>query len=331
MGRKAVITGVGHYAPERVLNNAELAKMVDTNDEWITTRTGIKERRILGDGKGSSYMASRACKNLFKEFDVDPLEIDLIIAATVTPDTLFPSTACRIQEDIGAKQAWGFDLNGACSGFLYALATGAQFIENGAHKKVLVVGADKMSSIVDYEDRTTCVLFGDAAGVVLLEPAQDGEKNGLLDYILRSDGSGKDHLHMMGGGSLHPASHETIDKKLHNIYQDGKTVYKFAVKNMADVSAEVVERNHLTGKDIKFFIPHQANLRIIDAAARRMGLDESQVVVNIDRYGNTTAATIPLALSEIYHDDKLRKGDFIVMAAFGAGFTWGSLLMRWAF
>ncbi|RMI19924.1 MAG: ketoacyl-ACP synthase III [Calditrichaeota bacterium] len=329
MGRRAIITGVGHYAPPKVLSNKDLERMVDTSDEWIMTRTGIRERRILEDGKGSSYMGIQAAKMILKERGISPEEIELIIVATVTPDTMFPSTACRIQDALGAKNAWGFDLNGACTGFVFALFTGAQFIESGQYSKVLVIGTDKMSAITDYTDRTTCVLFGDAAGAVLLEPAEE-DGYGILDAILHCDGSGAPYLHMMGGGSLHPASHETVDKKMHYIYQEGRTVFKFAVTNMAEVSAQIVERNRLKGEDIRFFIPHQANLRIIDAAAKRMGLHEDQVVVNIDRYGNTTAATIPLALSEVYHDNKLRKGDYIVMAAFGAGFTWGSLLLRWA-
>lgn len=328
MERRAVITGVGHYVPEKILSNKELEKLVETNDEWIVSRTGIKERRILEGERGSSFLGYHAARMILKEKNISPDEIDLIICATVTPDTFFPSNACRIQDELGASNAWGMDLNGACTGFVYALATGARFIESGAHKKVLVIGADKMSSIVDYTDRTTCILFGDAAGAVLLEPSEDAEY-GVLDSILRSDGSGRTHLHMMGGGSLHPASHQTVDDKLHYIYQDGRTVYKFAVTKMADVSAEILERNNLTGEDVTFFIPHQANLRIIDAAARRMKLDESQVVINIHKYGNTTAATIPLALSEVYHDNRIKKGDHIVMAAFGAGFTWGSLLLRW--
>lgn len=330
MGRKAVITGVGHYVPPKVLSNQDLARMVDTNDEWIVSRTGIKERRILEGKKGSSFMGTQAIKMILDERQMSAEEIDLIVCATVTPDTFFPSNACRIQEVIGAWNAWGFDLNGACTGFVYALATGAQFIENGRHNKVIVIGADKMSAIVDYTDRTTCVLFGDAAGAVLLEPSEtDDDEVGIIDYILKSDGSGGEHLHMMGGGSLHPATYETVDNKMHYIFQDGPTVFKFAVTKMADVSAEILEKQNLKGKDIKYFIPHQANLRIVDAAAKRMGLEESQVVINIQNYGNTTAATIPLALSEIYHQNKLQKGDNIVMAAFGAGFTWGSLLLRW--
>ncbi len=330
MERKAVITGIGHYVPPKILTNQDLAKMVDTSDEWIVSRTGIRERHILEGKKGTSFMGIQAAKMILKERNIHPEEIDLIITATVTPDTFFPSTACRIQEGIEAWNAWGFDLNGACTGFVYALATGAQFIRSGAHHKVLVIGADKMSAIVDYTDRTTCVLFGDAAGAVLLEAVETDEQIGVVDAILRSDGSGGEHLHMMGGGSLHPATYETLDKKMHYIFQDGPTVFKFAVTKMADISAEILQKHHLSGKEIKYFIPHQANLRIIDAAAKRMGLEDSQVVVNIQNYGNTTAATIPLALSEIYHQNKLKKGDYVVIAAFGAGFTWGSALLRWA-
>lgn len=330
MERKAVITGIGHYVPPKILTNQDLAKMVDTSDEWIVSRTGIRERHILEGKKGTSFMGIQAAKMVLEERKIHPEEIDLIITATVTPDTFFPSTACRIQEGIEAWNAWGFDLNGACTGFVYALATGAQFIRSGAHNKVLVIGADKMSAIVDYTDRTTCVLFGDAAGAVLLEGVETDENIGVIDAILRSDGSGGEHLYMMGGGSLHPATYETLEKKMHYIFQDGPTVFKFAVTKMADISAEILQKHHLTGKEIKYFIPHQANLRIIDAAAKRMGLDDSQVVVNIQNYGNTTAATIPLALSEIYYQNKLKKGDYVVVAAFGAGFTWGSALLRWA-
>lgn len=329
MGRKAIITGVGHYVPPKVLTNKDLEKIVETNDEWIVSRTGIRERRILEGELGSSYLGLKATEMLYENRSDSMADIDLIIFATVTPDTLFPSSSCRLQEQIGADKAWGIDLNGACSGFLYGLTTGAQFIESGMHKKVLVVGADKMSSILDYEDRATCILFGDGAGAVLLEPSDD-ETLGVQDSILRSDGSGKDYLYMMGGGSMHPATHETVDKKMHYIYQDGRTVYKFAVSRMADVSAEILEKNNMTGEDVDFFIPHQANKRIIDAAAKRMGLREDQVVINIDKYGNTTAGTIPIAMSEIYRDNKLKKGDNLVLAAFGAGFTWGSILLRWA-
>ena len=329
MGRRAIITGVGHYAPQKVLSNRDLEKMVDTNDEWIVSRTGIRERRILEGDLATSFMGYNAAKMILDEKNMSADEIDAIFVATVTPDTMFPNTACRIQEMLGASNAWGLDFNGACTGFIYTLTTAAQYIETGKYKKILVIGADKMSSIVDYTDRTTCILFGDAAGAVLLEPGEEKDM-GILDAILRSDGSGGEYLHMLAGGSLHPASHETVDKKMHTLYQDGQKVFKFAVRQMADVSAEILEKNGLSGKDVKFFIPHQANLRIIDAAARRMKLEKAQVVINIDRYGNTTAATIPLALSEIYHDGKLQKGDNVVIAAFGAGFTWGSLLFRWS-
>ncbi len=329
MGRRAIITGVGHYAPPKILSNHDLEKMVDTTDEWIVSRTGIRERRILEDDLATSFMGYNAAKMILDEKNMSAEEIDAIFVATVTPDMMFPNTACRIQEMLGASNAWGLDFNGACTGFIYTLATAAQYIETGKYKKILVIGADKMSSIVDYTDRTTCILFGDAAGAVLLEPGEEKEM-GILDAILRSDGAGGEYLHMLAGGSLHPASRETVDKKMHTLYQDGQKVFKFAVKQMADVSAEILEKNNLSGKDVKFFIPHQANLRIIDAAARRMKLEKEQVVVNIDRYGNTTAATIPLALSEIYHKGKLQKGDNLVIAAFGAGFTWGSLLFRWA-
>lgn len=325
----AMITSVGHFVPERVLTNQDLEKMVDTSDEWIRTRTGIRERRILENGKASAFMGAEAAKKVLERRNLSPEEIDLIIVATVTPDMFFPSTAALIQHQIGAKNAWGFDLNGACTGFVYALATGASFIESGRYQKVLVIGSDKMSAITDYTDRNTCVLFGDAAGAVLLEPTEE-EGYGILDFLLRTDGSGGEYLYMPAGGSLRPASHETVEKRMHYIRQDGKTVFKFAVTGMADISAQIVEKNGLKGEDLKFFIPHQANLRIIDAAAKRLNLTEEQVVINIDRYGNTTAATIPLALSEIYEQGKLERGDYIVMAAFGAGFTWGSLLLRWA-
>ena len=329
MGRNAAITGVGHYVPEKVLTNHDLEKMVDTSDEWITSRTGIKERRILEDGKGSSYMGSKAVEMILKERHVSSEEIDMIIVATITPDMVFPNTACLIQEKIGAKNAWAMDVNGACTGYVYALATASQFVQSGKYKKVLVVGADKMSSITDYTDRNTCVLFGDAAGAVLLEPTDD-EQSGILDFILKSNGGGKDHLYMQGGGSLNPATHETVDKRMHYLYQDGRNVFKFAVVGMADIAEEILIKNNLEGKDIRYFIPHQANLRIIDAAAKRLKLDPSQVVINIDKYGNTTAATIPLGLSEIYHNDSLKSGDYVLMSAFGAGFTWGSVLLRWS-
>ncbi len=329
MGRKAIITAIGHYVPPNVLTNKDLEKMVDTSDEWITTRTGIKERHILDKDKGTSFMAARAAEMALQERGITPNEVDMILVATVTPDMMFPNTACLVQDAIGAKNAWGVDLNGACTGFVYALATGAQFVETGRYQKVLVIGADKMSSIVDYTDRNNCVLFGDAAAAVLLEPSESGEE-GILDFILKSDGSGGKYLYMPGGGSLHPASHETVEKRMHYIRQEGRTVFKFAVTGMAEVTEAILQKNHLTGKDIKYFVPHQANLRIIDATGKRLGLAEEQVLVNIDKYGNTTAATIPLGLSELYHEGKLKKGDLVLMAAFGAGFTWGSLLLRWA-
>ncbi len=324
---RAIITAVGHYVPEKVLSNADLEKMVNTTDEWIRTRTGITERRILEHG-ATSDMAVLAAQQVLKNRGIGADEIDLIVVATVTPDMFFPSTACLVQDKLGAKKAWGFDLSGACSGFLYALITGAQFIENGACKKVLVIGADKMSAITDYTDRNNCILFGDAGAAVLLEPSTNMSV-GILDSILRCDGSGGKYLHMKGGGSLNPPSHETVDNRWHYIYQDGKSVFKVAVMGMADVSAEILERNSLTGHDVDWFAPHQANLRIIDAAANRMGLEKSKVMINIGKYGNTTAATVPLALSEWWHAGKLKKGNTVVIATFGAGYTWGSALVKW--
>ncbi len=326
---RAIISGVGHYVPDRILSNSELEKIVDTNDEWITTRTGIKERRILDKDKGTSYMAIKAAQVVLEETHTSPEELDLILLATVTPDMPVPSAASFIQRNLGASNSWGFDINGGCTGFMCALTTGCQFIESGRHKKVLVIGADKMSAITNYEDRTTCVLFGDAAGAVLLEPYEKND-SGIEDFIMHLDGSGAESLKIAGGGSLYPASRETVDQKMHYIWQDGKTVFKHAVIGMADVCVKIIERNNLTDNDIRFFIPHQANYRIIDAAAKKMGLDSDRVVININKYGNTTAATIPLAMSEIYRANKLRKGDWVVLAAFGAGFTWGSVLLRWA-
>jgi 3-oxoacyl-[acyl-carrier-protein] synthase-3 len=326
---RAIITGVGHYVPDRILTNSDLEKMVDTNDEWITTRTGIKERRILDKEKGTSYMAIKAAEAVLKETQTSPDELDLILLATVTPDLPVPAAASFIQRDLGASNCWGFDINGGCTGFICALTTGSQFIESGRHKKVLVIGADKMSAITNYEDRTTCVLFGDAAGAVLLESTEE-DGLGIEDFILHLDGSGAESLKIEAGGSLYPASRETVDQKLHYIWQDGKTIFKHAVTGMADVSVKIMERNKLTEKDIKFFIPHQANYRIIDAAAKKMGLDSDRFIININKYGNTTAATIPLAMSETYQNKKLKRGDWVVLAAFGAGFTWGSVLLRWA-
>jgi 3-oxoacyl-[acyl-carrier-protein] synthase-3 len=323
----AAITAVGGYAPETKLTNADLEKMVDTNDEWIKSRTGISERRILKEpGKATSDMAVPAILEILAKRNLAATDIDCIICATVTPDMVFPATANIISDKVGATNAWGFDLGAACSGFLYALTTGASLIESGRYKKVIVVGADKMSAIVDYTDRNTCIIFGDAAAAVLLEPNEEGL--GVQDSILKSDGSGRDYLHMKAGGSLKPASVETVLAKEHFAYQEGKTVFKFAVKGMADVSAELLERNKLTGDDIAWLVPHQANLRIIDATAERMGISKDKVMINIERYGNTTAATIPLCLYE--WKDKLKKGDNVVLAAFGGGFTWGATLVKWA-
>lgn len=324
----AAITGVGAYVPETKLTNADLEKMVDTNDEWIKTRTGISERRILKEpGKATSDLGAPAVKNLLERKNIDPKEIECIICATVTPDMVFPATANIIADKIGATNAWSFDINAACSGFLFALTTGASFIESGRYKKVVVVGADKMSAIVDYTDRNTCVLFGDASAAVLLEPSTDGY--GVLDSILKTDGSGRDFLHMKAGGSLKPASVETVMAKEHFAYQEGKTVFKFAVKGMADVSAELMEKNNLKSEDVAWLVPHQANLRIIDATAERMGLSKDKVMINIQNYGNTTAATIPLCLYE--WENQLNKGDNIVLAAFGGGFTWGATWVKWAY
>jgi 3-oxoacyl-[acyl-carrier-protein] synthase-3 len=326
--KRATITAVGHYAPEKILSNADLEKMVDTTDEWIRTRTGISERRILEHG-GTSDMGARAMEMALRNRGITAADIDLIVVATISPDMFFPSTACLIQEKVGAKKAWGFDVSAACSGFVYSLVIGAQFIETGACKKVMVIGADKMSSITDYTDRNNCILFGDAGAAVLLEPSDD-PAFGVLDHILYADGAGEKFLNMRGGGSLFPATHETVDKGMHFLYQDGKSVFKVAVVGMAEVSAEIMERNNLSGKDIDWLVPHQANLRIIDATANRMGLDKSKVMVNIDRYGNTTAATIPLCLSEWWQSGRLRKGQTLVLASFGAGYTWGSVLLKWS-
>jgi 3-oxoacyl-[acyl-carrier-protein] synthase-3 len=325
---KAAITCVGGYVPETKLTNFDLEKMVDTNDEWIRTRTGISERRILREpGKASSDMAVKAIEEILRKKKLDPLEIDCIICATVTPDMVFPATANIIGDKIGAKNAFGFDLGAACSGFLFALNTGAAFVETGKYKKVIVVGVDKMSSIIDYTDRATCIIFGDGAGAVLLEPNQEG--NGIMDAILKSDGSGRDYLHIKAGGSLKPASVESVMAKEHYAFQDGQPVFKFAVKGMADVSAELLDKNNLTGDDIAWLVPHQANLRIIDATANRAGIPKEKVMINIHKYGNTTAATIPLCLWE--WESQLKKGDNLVLAAFGGGFTWGAAWIKWAY
>jgi 3-oxoacyl-[acyl-carrier-protein] synthase III len=324
----AAITAVGGYVPDYKLTNAELATMVDTNDEWIKTRTGVEERRILkGEGLGTSDLGAPAVKELLKKRGIDAAEIDCIICATVTPDMTFPATANIISDKVGAVNAFSFDIGAACSGFLFALTTGASFIESGRYKKVIVVGADKMSAIVDYSDRTTCVIFGDGAGAVLLEPSVD--ENGILDSLLKTDGSGKQFLHMKAGGSARPASVETVLAKEHYIYQEGQSVFKFAVKGMADISYDLMQRNNLTADDIAWLVPHQANLRIIDATANRMGLDKAKVMINIQKYGNTTAATIPLCLWD--WESKLKKGDNIILAAFGGGFTWGATWLKWAY
>jgi 3-oxoacyl-[acyl-carrier-protein] synthase-3 len=324
----AAITAVGGYVPGYRLTNKELETLVDTTDEWIRTRTGIEERRILkGEGKGSSDMAVPAVEEILRKKNLDAKDIDCIICATVTPDMVFPATANIIADKIGAVNAWGFDMSAACSGFLYALTTGASFIESGRYKKVIVVGVDKMSAIIDYTDRATCIIFGDGAGAVLLEP--DTEGYGLLDSILKSDGSGREFLHMKAGGSVKPASIETVTAREHYAYQEGKTVFKFAVVGMADVSAQIMERNNLTADDIAWLVPHQANLRIIDATASRMNLPREKVMINIMRYGNTTAATIPLCLWD--WESQLKKGDNLVLAAFGGGFTWGASLIKWAY
>ncbi len=324
----AAITAVGGYVPENKLTNFDLEKMVDTNDEWIRTRTGISERRILNEpGKATSDLGAAAVQNLLDKKGLDPKEIDCIICATVTPDMFFPATGNLIAHKIGATNAFSFDLAAACSGFLFALTTGATYIESGRYKKVIVVGADKMSAIVDYTDRNNCILFGDGGGAVLLEPSTDD--CGIKDSLLKSDGTGKDFLYMKGGGSLNPASVETVLAKQHFIHQEGQSVFKFAVKGMADVSAELMERNGLTGEDIAWLTPHQANLRIIDATANRMGISKDKVMININRYGNTTAATIPLCLND--WESKLNKGDNIILAAFGGGFTWGATWVKWAY
>lgn len=324
----AAITAVGGYVPEYRLTNAELEKMMDTTDDWIQTRTGIKERRILkGEGKGSSDLAVGAVNDLLSKRGIDPKEIELVICATTTPDMQFPATANVVCDKVGLTNAWGYDVNAACSGFIYALTIGAQFIETGRHKKVLVIGVDKMSSIMNYEDRTTSIIFGDGGGAVLLEPNDEG--NGLIDSILRTDGSGRVHLHQKAGGSVKPATIETVMNKEHFVYQEGQSVFKFAVKNMADVAAEIMERNGLNADNVAWLVPHQANKRIITATAERMSLPAEKVMVNIEKYGNTTNGTLPLCLWE--WEKQLKKGDNIILAAFGGGFTWGATYIKWAY
>lgn len=325
---RAKISALGTFTPPRVLTNADLEKMVETSDEWILTRVGIRERHIVEPGMATSHMAVEAAKRCLAARGLDPAEVQVVIVGTVTPDMFFPATACLVQDRIGAKGAWGFDVSAACSGFVYALQVGAKLVESGAHTKVLVVGSDTMSSIIDYTDRATCVLFGDGAGAVLLEPAEEGEL-GLIDYHHEIDGAGGCSLYMPGGGSLHPSSHETIDKKMHYVHQDGQAVYKFAVRKMVEAAETVLARNGLTAADLACFIPHQANKRIITASAERLGLRDDQVIINIDRYGNTTAATIPLATETAIQEGRLKKGDLILIASVGAGFTLGAALLRW--
>lgn len=325
---KSAITAIHGYVPDYILTNKELESMVETTDEWITTRTGIKERRILkGEGLGTSDMGAEAVKGLLKKRGIEPSEVDMVICCTVTPDMKFPATANVISDKAGIKGAFSFDLNAACSGFIYGLVTGAMYVESGKYKKVVVVGADKMSSIVDYTDRQTCVIFGDGAAAALLEPTN--ENVGVMDHEFHTDGSGRAHLHMKAGGSLKPPSHETIDAREHFVYQEGQVVFKFAVTNMAEVSASVINKNKLTGDDIAWLVPHQANMRIIEATARRSCIPMNRVMVNIEKYGNTTNATIPLCLWE--WEDKLKKGDNIILTAFGGGFTWGAVWLKWAY
>jgi 3-oxoacyl-[acyl-carrier-protein] synthase-3 len=331
---RAKITGVAGYVPPTVMTNDDLAKIVDTDDEWIRTRTGIRERHVAEPGVASSHLATEAAKLLLEKTNTDPAEIGMVVLASVTPDMLFPATACLVQDRIGAKNAWGFDLSAACSGFAYALTVGAQFVACGAHKKVLAIGSDKMTSILNYQDRATCVLFGDGAGAVLLEPAADGpagDSEGILDFEHDIDGSGGQFLSMPGGGSLHPPTRETVDKKMHYVHQEGSAVFKYAVRRMAELAAEIVERNGFKGEDLALVVPHQANLRIIRAMQQRLGLPDEKVMVNIDRFANTTAGTIPLGLCDAVAQGRLRKGDLVLLMAVGAGYTTGSILLRWAY
>ena len=324
---KAKVTATARYLPERVLTNFDLEKMVDTNNEWIRSRTGIETRHLVSEGEATSDMGTKIAMQLLEKTGKSPEDIDLILVATSTPDYLVCATAALIQNNIGAKNAWGFDIAAACSGFIYAMETGTKMVESGRYKNAIVIGADTMSSIIDYTDRNTCVIFGDGGGGVLLEQSDD--EIGILDSILHTDGSGSQYLNVPAGGSAHPASKDTIENRMHYVHQDGKTVFKFAVKNMADVSKQILDQNNLTGDDLKLFIPHQANRRIIDAAAKRCGLAEDKVLININKYGNTTAGTIPIALDEAVETNRLQKGDLLLLAAFGGGFTWGSMLIRW--
>ena len=326
----AKITGVAGYVPPRVVTNADLEKIVDTTDEWIRTRTGIRERHYAAPGVAASHLGAEAAKKLLAGTGTRPEEIDLIVVATVTPDMMFPATACLIQNSIGANKAWGFDLSAACSGFTYALTVGAQFVGAGTHKKALVIGSDVMTSILDFKDRATCVLFGDGAGAVLVEAAAS-EGEGIIDFAHDIDGSGGCNLYMPAGGSLHPPSHETVDKRMHYVHQEGQQVFKYAVRRISELACQVLERNGLTSKDLALVVPHQANLRIIRAMQERLGLDDSKVMVNIDRFGNTTAATIPMGLADAVEQKRLRKGDLVLLIAVGAGYTTGAVLMRWAY
>ena len=325
----AKITGVAGYVPPRVMTNADLEKIVETNDEWIRTRTGIQERHVAENGTATSHMATEAAKCLLAQTKTDPNEIDLIVLASVTPDMFFPATACLVQERLGAKKAWGFDLSAACSGFAYALTVGAQFVSAGTHKKVLVIGSDTMTSVLDYTDRSTCVLFGDGAGAVMLEGAGPGE--GILDFVHDVDGAGGAFLYMPGGGSLHPASQETVAKRMHYVHQEGSQVFKYAVRRMSEMAAHLLDKNGFKNEDLKLLVPHQANLRIIRATQERLGVDDSKVMVNIDRYGNTTGGTIPLGLRDAVDEGRLHKGDLVLIVTVGAGYTTGGVLLRWAY
>jgi 3-oxoacyl-[acyl-carrier-protein] synthase-3 len=325
----AKITAVAGYVPPRVVTNFDLAKRVDTSDEWIRTRTGIIQRHYADPGVATSHLGSEAAKKVLAQRGISADEVEMIVVATVTPDMFFPSTACLIQDRIGASKAWGFDLSAACSGFAYALTVGAQFVGGGSHKKVLVIGSDVMTSILNYEDRATCVLFGDGAGAVLIEPAEDGE--GILDFEHDVDGSGGCNLYMPGGGSLNPSSHETVDKKMHYVHQEGQQVFKYAVRRMSELAAEILERNGLKGDDLALVVPHQANLRIIKAMQERIGVPDSKVMINIERYGNTTAGTLPLGMMQALDEKRIKKGDLVLLIAVGAGYTTGAVLMRWAY
>ena len=328
VGRRAKITALGTYVPPQVLTNQDLEKMVDTNDQWILERTGIRERHVLAKGLGVSNICVEAAKKCLAARGIEPTEVEAIIVGTVTPDMMFPSTACLVQDKIGAKGAWGFDVSAGCSGFVFALQAGVKLVESGAHSKVLVIGADANTRMTDYTDRATCILFGDGGGAVLIEPAAEGEI-GFIDFVHEVDGSGGVSLNLKGGGSLNPPTHETIDKKMHYIYQDGQAVYKFAVRKMAEATTKVLERNGITGADLDVFIPHQANKRIITSTADRLGMDPERVIINIDKYGNTSAGTIPLAMETAIEQGKLTKGDLVLLAAVGAGFTVGAVLLRW--